>query len=141
MEVAMRRISVLIAGAVLASCTAVPPEPTRSARAQERFEALIAGKVARPPITCLPFNRGNDMVRIDEQTIAFPDGSRRVYINHMRGPCSGLLNSNTALVTRQYTSPGPCAGDIARVVDNSARMTVGSCAWGDFIPYETPPGS
>jgi hypothetical protein len=135
MEVEMRRISVLITGAVLASCTAVPPEPTRSAQQQQRLDALTAGMVAQPPISCLPFYRTNDMIRIDDSTIAFRDGSRRVYVNHMRGPCSGLSRGNTALVTRQYTSPGPCTGDIARVVDNSGGMTVGSCSWGEFIPY------
>lgn len=136
----MRRISVLVACAVVASCTAVPPEPTRSAQAQQRYEELIAGKVAQAPITCLPYYRANDMIRIDDETIAFRDGSRRVYVNHMRGSCTGLANGNTALVTRQYTSPGPCSGDIARVVDNSARMTIGSCSWGQFIPYVTPGG-
>ena len=29
------------------SCTAVPPEPTRSAQDQQRYEMLLAGKVAR----------------------------------------------------------------------------------------------
>ncbi len=134
----MRRITVLIVGALLASCTAVPAEPTRTAEAQQRYEALIAGKIAQPPISCLPYNRASDMIRIDDQTVAFRDGSRRVYVNHMRGSCSGLTSGNTALVTHQYTSPGPCVGDIARVVDSSARMTVGSCAWGEFIPYVTP---
>ena len=134
----MRLISILITGAVLASCTEVPPEPTRTAQAQQRYEALIAGKVAQAPMSCLPYYRANDMIRIDDETVAFRDGSRRVYVNHMRGSCSGMSNGNTALVTRQYSNPGPCSGDIVRVVDNAARMTVGSCAWGEFVPYVTP---
>ena len=134
----MRGISILMAAAVLVSCTAVPPEPTRSAEAQQRYEMLLAGKVAQAPMSCLPINRGNDMVRIDDDTVVFRDSSRRVYVNHMRGPCSGLASNSNALVTREYTSPGPCSGDIARVVDTSARMTVGSCAWGEFVPYVTP---
>ncbi len=134
----MRGISALMAGVVLASCTAVPPAPTRTAEAQQRYEALVAGKVPQAPLSCLPSYRANDMIRIDDDTVVFRDGSRRVYVSHMNGPCSGLASNNTALVTHEYTSPGPCSGDIARVVDTSARMTVGSCAWGEFVPYVAP---
>lgn len=134
----MRLISALAGAAILGSCAAVPPEPVRTADAQQRYEMLIAGKVPQAPMSCLPSYRANDMIRIDDNTVVFRDGSRRVYVNHMRGPCTGLADSNHALVTREYTGPGPCSGDIARVVDTSAHMTVGSCAWGDFVPYVTP---
>lgn len=134
----MRVISVVLAGAVLASCTAVPPPPTRTAHAQQRLETLLAGKTPQAPISCLPSYRANDMIRIDDDTVVFRDGSRRVYVNHMRGPCTGLSDSNNALVTREYTGPGPCSGDIARVVDTTAHVPVGSCAWGEFVPYVTP---
>ena len=133
----MRLISVVLVGAVLASCSDVQPPPMRSPQAQARYAALLAGKVAQAPMMCLPTYQSNDMIRIDDDTVVFRDGSRRVYVNHMRGPCSGLASESNALVTREYTSPGPCSGDIARVVDNMSHMTVGSCAWGEFVPYVT----
>ena len=131
----MRLFHVLLMAAVLGSCTAIQPPPMRTAQAQQRYEMLLAGKVPQAPMSCLPSYSANDMIRIDDDTIAFRDGSRRVYINHMRGPCSGLSSESNALVTVEHTSPGPCAGDIARVVDTISHMTVGSCAWGDFVPY------
>ena len=42
----MRTISAILTGAMLASCTAVPPAPTRTASAQQRYEMLVAGKGA-----------------------------------------------------------------------------------------------
>lgn len=134
----MRTIFFLLAGSIVGACTAVPPPPTRTAEAQQRYEALIAGKVPQAPMSCLPSYRANDMIRIDDDTIAFREGSRRVYINHMRGPCSGLASNNNALVTNVHTGPSPCSGDIAQVVDTAARVPMGSCAWGDFIPYVRP---
>lgn len=134
----MRLISVLSAGAILASCTAVPPPPTRTAEAQHRYEMLLAGKVPQAPRSCLPRLSGDDMIRIDDNTVVFRASGNRVYVNHMRGPCNGLASSNNALVTREYGGPGPCSGDIARVVDTMTRMDVGSCAWGDFVPYVRP---
>ena len=133
----MRKISVIVAGAALASCSAVPPPPTRTAEAQQRYEMLLAGKVPQQTRTCLPSKQANDMIRIDDDTVVFRDGASRVYVNHMRGPCNGLASGNYALVTNEY-GPGPCSGDIARVVDTSARITVGSCAWGEFVPYVRP---
>jgi hypothetical protein len=138
MEMAMRLFSVLLTGAALVSCTAIPPPPTRTAQAQQRYDMLLAGKIAQAPVSCLPSYSANDMIRIDDDTIAFRDGSRRVYVNHMHGPCSGLSSDSNALVTVEHTPPGPCSGDIARVVDTINHMTVGSCAWGDFVPYAVP---
>ena len=71
----MRGIALLLAGAALASC-AVAPQPGRSADAESHFQKLIAGKVAGQPVSCLPSYRANDMVVIDDQTIAFRDGRR-----------------------------------------------------------------
>ena len=135
----MRVISVLIAGAVLASCTTGPgPAPTRTAEKQREYQALLIGKVPQTPISCLPHYRSGDMRTIDEETILFRDGSRRVYVADMQGGCSGLGRGSTALVTRQFGSADLCRGDIAQVVDTLNRFPIGSCVFGDFVPYVTP---
>ena len=119
----------------LAGCMTQPPQASRSAEAQAEFQKLTAGKVAGPAITCLPSYRSNDMVTIDDGTVAFKNG-RTVYVNHLLGVCNGLKSGFYTLVTRSSGS-GLCRGDIARVADVSTGMIVGSCAVGDFIPYTT----
>lgn len=133
----MRSISLLIAGALLGSCTMSVQEPAPSARAQTKYQQLIAGRVAQAPLSCLPTLRANDMEVIDENTIAFRNGSR-VYINHPEGGCPQATQGHTALVTRQYAQTGPCRGDVVQVVDTLSHITVGSCALGDFTPYLRP---
>src|SRR5207253_10724257 len=108
MEVAMRLFCVLLTGTVLVSCTVIPPPPMRTAQAQQRYEMLLAGKIARAPVSCLPSYSANDMIRIDDDTIAFREGSRRVYVNHMRGPWRGLSSEGNALVTVERSPPAPC---------------------------------
>ena len=131
----MRSISLLIAGSILASCTAAPPAPLRTAQSQERYQQLLAGKMAQAPVSCLPSRSANDMTVIDEDTIAFRVGTGRVYVAHTSG-CSNLRpNGPYALLTRQFGGSGLCRGDIAQVIDPLNNTTVGSCVFSDFTPY------
>ena len=133
----MRAIPLLLTAAALAGCTTQPPAPTQTAEAQAKLAQLTAGKVAGQPITCLPSYSTNDMVTIDDATVAFKQGNR-VYVNHLLGECDGLKGGFYTLVTRSGGS-GMCRGDISRVTDVRTGMTVGSCAIGEFVPY-TPAG-
>lgn len=137
----MRRIAAFLATALLASC-AVPPAgpPMRSAKAESRFQELVAGKVARPSVSCLPNYRASsgDMTTIDENTVVFQQSSSRIYVAHMQGSCTNLGVGPYALVTRPTGAGTLCRGDIAEVVDTMAHTTVGSCVFGDFTPYVRP---
>ena len=134
----MRSIYLLLIASVLASCAAAPQRTTYNVKGQERLAELTAGKVAGQARTCLPSYRSNDMVVIDENTIAFRDGSR-VWVNHMQGGCSNLRAGGPyALVTKSFGGMGMCRGDIAQVADVQNGFTVGSCVFGDFVPYVKP---
>ena len=131
----MRVISLALAGAMLASCTTTPQQATRSPDKQAELAQLLAGKVALKPVSCLPHYQSGDMRVIDEDTVAFRDGSRQTFVAHMNGGCSNLGSGGTALVTHQFGTAELCRGDIARVVDTLNGITVGSCSFGDFTPY------
>ena len=134
----MRSISLLLIGAFIVGCTTGAAEqPIRTADKQRQYDQLLAGKVAGAPVSCLPTFRQDDMVVIDDSTVAFRQGSSRTYVNHMQGGCSNL-GGGYALVTRSFGGSQLCRGDIAQVVDLANRMTVGSCVFGDFIPYARP---
>jgi hypothetical protein len=136
----MRGISFLVIGAALVACSttaAQQQQPIRTAKAQKQYDQLLAGKVAGPPVSCLPSYNQNDMVVIDDRTIAFRNGSSRVYVNHMQGGCSNL-GGPYALVTKTFGSAQLCRGDIGQVVDLTNHFTVGSCVFGDFVPYAKP---
>jgi hypothetical protein len=138
----MRGISLLLLVATLGSCAAAPPGPPapRSPKNESRFQELTSGKVAQPPVNCLPLNRTllNDMTIIDDNTVVFRLNSSRVYVAHMQGGCANIGVGPYALVTRQVGTATLCRGDIAEVVDTMAHQTVGSCVFGDFTPYVRP---
>jgi hypothetical protein len=132
----MRSMSLLLLTAALGSC-ATGPQPGRTAEAQAHLNNLLAGKVAARPISCLPHYNANDMVVIDDGTVVFKNG-RTVYRNDFEGgSCPNLGQGNFALITKTPSS-GLCRGDIAEVRDLSAGITVGSCVFGDFVPYSPP---
>ena len=133
----MRSLPLLLAAAaVLGSCATASPEElaAAAARDQSKLAALTAGKVSGAPMSCLPSYRSNDMIVVNENVVAFRDGQKRVYINNMQGGCLGLGAGRNALVT-QTTGSSLCRGDIAQVLDTASRMNIGSCVFGDFVPY------
>ena len=132
----MRGTPILAFALALAGCATQPQPATRTAEAQAELNKLLAGKTAGAPITCLQHYRANDMIRIDDSTVAFRQGSK-IYVNHLRGVCSNLTSSFYALVTRG-NGMGLCRGDIAEVRDTSTGTLVGACGLGDFIPYSRP---
>ena len=130
----MRIVPILLVGSLLAACSTAP-QPLRSAKAEQRYQALLAGKAAGAPQSCLPSYRSNDMVVIDDNTVLFREGSNRTWVNRLQGGCSNLGSGHYALVTRTYGGAGLCRGDIAQVADVQNGITVGSCVLGDFVPY------
>ena len=134
-ELDMRILLIAAAATTLAACETADYGPAqRSARAQQTFDRALAGKVAGRPESCLPLQRSNDMVVIDDDTILYRDG-RTTYVNKPLGSCNRLGTGSYALVTRSGNGSMLCRGDISNVVDATSGITVGSCALGDFVPY------
>jgi len=136
----MRSVVPLLIIAAVAGCTASSTRMTVTAQAeaQTRLNKLLAGKVPGRPQSCLANYRANDMIVIDDYTLAFRDGTNRMWINKPAGGCNLLGAGPYALLTRQTTGLGLCRGDIAQVVDTLNHQTVGTCVINDFVPYMTP---
>ncbi|HVM36918.1 MAG TPA: hypothetical protein VM265_00810 [Sphingomicrobium sp.] len=135
----MHRLSLVVTGAIaLGACSTAVSEPqTRSARAETQLQQLLAGKVAGPPVSCLPNHRGNEMVVIDDNTLLFRQSGSLVYRAELEGSCSRLGSGFYALKTNRFGGGGLCRGEIAEVVDVQNGFSVGSCAFGDFVPYRS----
>lgn len=136
----MRNLSLVLIIAALAACTTAPQPETRSARAEARLQELLAGKVAGQPLSCLPNYRSDDMIVIDDNTVLFRHSSNLVYRSDLQGACSNLGSGHYALLTQRGGGTGLCRGEIAQVVDVQNNITVGTCSFGDFVPYSRTGG-
>ena len=110
----MRGISLLLVGIVIASCTAAAQQPVRSIKAQQQYERLLAGKVAGAPQSCLPSYNANDMTVIDDNTVAFKVGTRRVFREPHAGRLLDLGGGYTLSSPTASAGQGLCRGDIAQ---------------------------
>ena len=134
----MRGTLLLLIGATLASCSTAPPQPvTRSAEGQRSFERLTVGKVAGPPISCIPAYAVKDQTIIDGRTIAYHN-SGTTYVAHLSEGCELVGRGNYALFSRKFGTADTCRGDIEQVVDTTNRISVGSCVVGEITPYVRP---
>lgn len=123
----------------LTACTTNVVEPARSERATRELDRRLEGRIAGEPQRCISSDRARDMAVIDSNTVLFRESGRRIWRTAMQGGCSGLGSVGRALVTTR-SSGQLCRGDIGRLVDTSTRMMVGTCSFGDFIPYTRPNG-
>lgn len=133
-------LAAAITALALASCAyPAPMDGRRTLEAQQTLDRYLVGKVAGTPQSCLPNYRTNDMVVVDEHTVLFRDGSRRVWRTEIPGGCNGLGRMGTAMVTQSFGGSGLCEGEIVRIVDTSGGgFMVGSCTFGEFVPYVAP---
>lgn len=131
----MRPAAFLLIAVSASACAASAMTEPRSPKAEKRLVSELQGKVAGAPISCLPPLRGRDMIVIDDNTVLFREGSRRVYRNDPPGGCSPMGFGGYTLVTRSISSQ-LCRGDIVQVTDLRSGIIAGSCALGDFVPYD-----
>jgi hypothetical protein len=142
MEMKMRGILILLAGAILVSCTDQAPVPiTRSAEGQRAFALTTAGKVPQPSISCLPHWNQNDMTIIDGRTFAYRNAGATAYVVHLSPGCELISSGHYALVSRKYGTGSDCRGDIQDVLDTTARQNAGSCVITEITPYIRAPKS
>src|SRR5690349_4921574 len=124
----------LLAAIIVAACSTVASQPTRSQQAEAELAKALAGRVAGPPVRCIPTYRADDMQIIDDWTILFKDGST-TYVQTPRGGCPGIAGHRNVLVSRPMPSNQLCSGDIQQLFDPVSRIGGGSCVFGDFVPY------
>jgi hypothetical protein len=129
----------LSAAIVLASCSTTPAQQARSPQAEQELAKALAGRVAGPPVRCIPTYRADDMQVIDDWTILFKDGST-IYLQNPRGGCPGIGSHRNILVSRPMPSSQLCSGDIQQLFDPVSRIGGGACVFSDFVPYTRPAG-
>lgn len=120
---------------VLAACTPTARELEQQAVAdagtQAALDRELAGLVPGQPQSCVQQRELLGMKTFGD-TLVYEGRGRTRYVNRTGGGCG---RANDAFLVTRTPSTQLCRGDIATAVDRTSQFPVGSCAYGDFVPY------
>ncbi len=132
-------LTLALAAPLLAGCAAqamdTGDESALSERDQRRMAAMIGDREAGEPETCIQLRPTTQSTIIGNRAVLYRNGAT-VYYNDFRGLCPTLRSSAT--IVTSTPSNRLCSGDIAQIVDTNSRISFGSCAFGEWIPYRRP---
>ena len=120
--------------AVVAAGLAQPVAAQRG-RGEEQLARELAGRVAGPPVDCLPPGGAQGSRIIDRTAIVFEVGGR-LYVNR---PQSGAnwLDRDDILVVRPH-GDALCRSDSVELLDRASRAPAGFVILDRFVPYSRP---
>jgi len=130
----MRRATIRVGIAcVVAALVAMPLASARLTPEQE-LAKLLAGRTAGPAQSCIPMRSVHDSTTIPGIGIVYEVGATRYLMRFQNGGCPAL-ESDRILVTKTPQTQF-CRGDIGDVVTRSPATFMGSCTYGEFVPYK-----
>ena len=120
----------------VAACTQTPRQLEAQAAAEAGDRAAIdrelAGFTPGPPQSCVQQTQLREMSSHGD-TLIYRSTSGVRYVNHTSGGCSP--DRDDAFLVTRTPSTSLCRGDIAQAINRTSRFPVGSCSYGDFVPY------
>ena len=120
----------------LASCALAvalaSPAAARHDTPDVQLQKLLAGRVAGPPVRCLPFDTNIHSQIIDGKAIVYHSGST-LYVNTPRSGADSL-DDDDVLVTRMFESR-LCDVDTVNLIDRSTGFSRGFVILDKFVPY------
>ncbi len=131
----MRKLLFAIPAAMLLAAPAISGEKIElTERQQAKLDQRLEGRTAGEPQSCIGFNDQREMTVISDDILIF--GSRRnantIYVNK---PYGGCYNADRNILSYSRPTSSLCKGEIIQMIDNMSRMPMGSCAFGEFVPY------
>lgn len=101
---------------------------------QSKLDKILLGRKAEPAKSCIPRLEQKKLTIINDNILIYSrsKNAKTIYMNKPVGGCP-RVKGNTLTHNRPDTSL--CSGEIAQVVDLVAGITVGGCAFSEFIPY------
>lgn len=131
----MRKLLLTIPAAILLAAPAMSEEKiTLTEKQQAMLDKRLEGRTAGEGKSCISGNDQRNMTVISDDILLFSSSrnAKTIYVNK---PYGGCRNADRNILVYRRSTAALCRGDIIQLVDNTSGMTVGSCAFGEFVPY------
>lgn len=106
----------------------------RAAAQATKLDKALAGLTPGKAESCLSaIDRRIARTTTYGSTVLFRVSNSRIFRNDMNGDCA--VGSYDPIFVTQTPTGSLCRGDIVQVLDRGSRFPVGSCSYGEFVPY------
>ena len=131
-------LPLLLISAAACTPTARQVEQQAAIEAGDRaaLDRELAGLTPGRPQDCVTQTQLRDMKSYGD-TLVYRGVGRTRYVNRTSGGCA-LERDDAILVTSTPTTQ-LCRGDIAQAVSRTSHFPMGSCSYGEFVPYSRRP--
>lgn len=131
----MKKLIFALPIAILLAAPAVSGETMELTEQQQaKLDKRLEGRTAGEPQSCISMNDQRNMTVISDDILIF--GSRRnaktIYVNK---PYGGCRNAENSILSYSRPTSSLCKGEIIKLIDSASRIEMGSCTFGDFVPY------
>ncbi len=96
----------------------------------------LAGRIAGPPRDCISLSQNASPTIVDERTILYREGGRRVWRTGPVGTCPSL-RPDTILIVDVFGTQ-ICRNDRFRTLLPSTTFPSAHCRFPEFTPYDRP---
>lgn len=131
----MKKLLFAIPIAMLLAAPAVSGEKIEFTEKQQvKLDKSLDGRTAGKARSCINHNDQRNMTVISDDILIFGSSrnARTVYVNK---PYGGCRNADRNILSYSRPTSSLCRGEIVHLIDNTTRMSMGSCAFGEFVPY------
>lgn len=131
----MKKLLLAIPAAMLLAAPAIGGETIElTEKQQAKLDKRLEGRTAGEAKSCINRNDQRNMTVISDDILIFSSSrnAKTIYVNKPLGGCSG---ADRNILSYKRWSSSLCRGEIVQLLDNATGMTMGSCAFGDFVPY------
>jgi hypothetical protein len=131
----MKKLLFAIPVAMLLAAPAVSGEKiVLTDKQQEKLDMRLDGRTAGEPRTCINHSDQRNMTVVSDDILIFGSSrnARTIYVNK---PYGGCRNADRNILSYSRPTSSLCRGEIVQLIDNTSGMAMGSCAFGEFVPY------
>ena len=106
---------------------------------QAKLDQRLEGRTAGEPRSCIYSAAQRNMTVISDDVLIFGSSrnAKTIYVNK---PYGGCRNADRNILSYSRPTGALCKGEAITLVDNGTGMSMGSCAFGEFVPYTKDEG-
>ena len=136
----MRKLLFAIPAAMLLAAPAMSGTASElTEKQQAKLDQRLEGRTAGQARSCINPNDQREMTVISDDILIFGSSrnARTVYVSK---PYGGCHNADRNILSYKRPTPSLCKGEIVSLIDNMSVMWMGSCSFGEFVPYTKDEG-